>query len=48
MELRSQASGDYYDPSFLTEALRDIEYSDTPNQNTDLLKDIAAQVYAGQ
>ena len=47
MELCFQASGDYYDPSFLTEALRDIEYSDTPNQNIDLLKDIAAQAYMG-
>ena len=42
----SKASGDY-DPSFVTEALREMEYSDTPSQDTDLLKDIAAQAYVG-
>jgi len=29
LTIRSQASGDY-DPSFVTEGLREIEYSDTP------------------
>ena len=42
----SQASGDY-DPSLVTEALSEIEYSDTPNQDTELLKDVAAQLYIG-
>jgi hypothetical protein len=42
----SQASGDY-DPSFVTEALREIENSDTLNQDINLLKDVAAQVYMG-
>ena len=42
----SQASGDY-DPSFVTEALKEIEYSDTPEQDIDLLNDVAAQAYLG-
>ena len=42
----SQASGDY-DPSFVTEALKDIQYSDTPNQDIDLVKDVAVQAYLG-
>ena len=45
--LRSQASGDY-DPSFVTEVLlRDIQYSDIPNQDMNLLKDVATQAYLG-
>ena len=43
----AQASGDY-DPSFVTEALKEIQYSDTPKQDIDLLKDVAAQAYTGQ
>ena len=43
----SQASGDY-DPSFITKVLlEDIQYSDTPDQDTNLLKDVAVQAYAG-
>ena len=40
-----QASGDY-DPSFLTEALKEID-SDIPNQDIHLLKDVAALAYIG-
>jgi hypothetical protein len=47
IRIRSQASSDY-DPSFVTEALKEIEYSDTPNQDIDLLKDVAAQAYLGK
>ena len=42
----SQASDDY-DPSFVTEALREMDYFDTPNQHIELLKDIAALAYIG-
>jgi hypothetical protein len=43
----SQASGDY-DPSFVTEVLlRDIQCSDTPNQDINLLKDVAVQAFLG-
>jgi len=39
------ASGDY-DPSFVTEVLlRDIQHSETPNQDIDMLKDVAVQAY---
>jgi hypothetical protein len=41
-----QASGDY-DPSFVTEALKEID-SNIPNQDIDLLKDVAAMTYVGQ
>ena len=45
--VRSQASGDY-DPSFVTEVLlREIQYSDNPDQDINLLKDVAVQVYMG-
>jgi hypothetical protein len=44
--IRSQASGDY-DPSFVTEVLREIQYSDTPNQDINLLKNVAAVAYFG-
>ena len=40
MRIRSQARNDY-DPSFVTEALREIQYSDTANQSINLLKDVA-------
>ena len=41
-----QASNDY-DPSLVTEALKEIQYSDTPEQDIDLLKDVATQAYVG-
>ena len=44
--IQSQASSDY-DPSLVTETLREIQYSDTPNQDVNLLKDVAVQVYLG-
>ena len=44
--LHFQASGNY-DPSFVTEALREIQHSDIPNQDIDLLKDVAVQAYLG-
>ena len=40
-----QASDDY-DPSFVTEALKDID-SDIPNQDIDQLKDVAVISYMG-
>ena len=43
----SQATGDY-DPSFVTEALKEIQYSDTPSHDTNVLKDVAAQAYLGK
>ena len=46
IRIRSQANGDY-DPSFVTEVLREIQYSNTPNQDINLLKDVAAQAYEG-
>ena len=47
MRLCSQASGGY-DPSFVTEViLKETQYSDTPNQDANLLKDVAAQAYVG-
>ena len=45
--IRSQASGEY-DPSFVTEVLqKEIKYSDTPDKDINLLKDVAAVAYAG-
>ena len=41
-----QASGNY-DPSFITEALKDMQHSDTSNQDINLLKDVAVQAYLG-
>jgi len=35
-----------YDPSFVTEVLKEIQYSDTPNQDINLLKDVAVQAYS--
>ena len=47
LRIRSQASGDY-DPSFVTEVLlKEIQYSDTPNQDINVLKDVAVQTYLG-
>ena len=46
IRIRSQASNDY-DPSFVTEALREIQHSDIPNQDINLLKDVAVQAYLG-
>ena len=46
IHIRSQARGDY-DPSFVTEVLREIQYSDAPNKDINLLKDVAAQTYIG-
>ena len=43
----AQANGDY-DPSLVSEALRQIEHSDNPNQDVNLLKDVAAQAYMGK
>ena len=44
--IRSQISSDY-DPSFVTEALKEIQYSDTSNHDLNLLKDVATQAYVG-
>jgi hypothetical protein len=44
--VRYQATGEY-DPSFVTESLRDIQHSATPKQDADLLKDVAATAYIG-
>ena len=44
--IRSQVGSDY-DPSLVTEALREIQFSDTPNQDINLLKDVAVQAYLG-
>ena len=42
-----QANGGY-DPSFVSEALRQIEDDDNPNKDVHLLKDVAAQAYLGE
>jgi hypothetical protein len=42
----AQENGDY-DPSLVSEALRQIEHSDNPNQDIDLLKDVAAHGVCG-
>ena len=47
IRIRPQATGDY-DPSFVTEVLlREIQYSNTPDHDINLLKDVATQAYAG-
>ena len=46
VRMRSQASSDY-DPSFITEGIREVQYSDTPIQDINLLKDVAVQAYLG-
>ena len=43
----TQANGDY-DPSLVSEALRQVEHSDSPSQDIDLLKDVAAMAYVGE
>jgi hypothetical protein len=43
----AQENGDY-DPSLVSEALRQIEHADDPNQDIELLKDIAAMAYMGE
>jgi len=43
----AQENGDYV-PSLVSEALRQIEHEDNPNQDIDLLKDVAAQAYVGE
>jgi hypothetical protein len=43
----AQANG-HDDPSFVSDALRQIEHSDSPNQDVDLLKDVAAMAYVGE
>ena len=47
--MSSQAISNDYEPSLVTEALKEIQYSDTrrPNQDIDLLKDVAVQAYLG-
>ena len=42
-----QEDGDY-DPSLVSEALRQTEHTDHPNQDIELLKDVAAQAYIGE
>ena len=42
--MHSQASSDF-DPSFVTEVLKDIQHSD--NQDIDRVKDVAALTYLG-
>ena len=42
----SQASGNY-DPSFVSETLKEIQCSKNLKQDINLLKDVAAQVYVG-
>ena len=44
---RSQASGSDYDPSLVTETLKEIQNSDTPSQDIDVLKDTAVTAYLG-
>ena len=47
IRILSQASSDY-DPSFITEELlKEIQHSETPNQDIDLLKDVAVMAYLG-
>jgi hypothetical protein len=46
IHIRSQASSDY-DPSFVTEVLKEIQHSDISNQDINLLKDVATQAYVG-
>ena len=47
IRIRPQATSNDYDPSLVTEALKDIQYSDTPNQDIDTLKNVAVQAYLG-
>jgi len=43
----AQENGDY-DPSLVSEALSQIEHAEDPNQDIELLKDVAAQTYVGE
>jgi hypothetical protein len=43
----AQENGDNT-PSLVSEALRQIEHSDNPDQDVDLLKDVAAVTYMGE
>jgi hypothetical protein len=43
----AQENGDNT-PSLVSEALRQMEHSDNPNQDVDLLKDVAAMTYMGE
>ena len=44
----SQAStGSGCDPSFVTEGIREVQYSSTPNQDINRLKDVAVAAYIG-
>jgi hypothetical protein len=43
----SQENGDY-DPSLVSETLRQIEHADNPNQDIELLKDVATQAFMGE
>ena len=47
IRIRFQASGSDYDPSLVTETLREIQNSDTASEDINLLKDVAAQTYMG-
>jgi len=42
----AQENGDY-EPSLVSEALSQVEHADNPNQDIELLKDVAAQTYLG-
>ena len=47
IRILSQVSSDY-DPSFITEVLlKEIQHSETPNQDVNLLKDVAVMAYVG-
>ena len=43
----TQENGDY-DPSFVSEAMKQIEHAENPDKDIELLKDIAAQTYMGE
>jgi len=43
----AQEYGDY-DPSLVSEALRQTEHADNPNQDIELVKDIALMAYMGE
>ena len=47
IRIRSQASGNDYNPSLVTETLKEIQNSDTPSQDINLLKDTAVMAYLG-
>ena len=47
IRIRSKAIDDY-DPSFVTEVLlKEVQYSDNPNQDINLLKEVAFATYVG-